>query len=121
MTKITPMQERIVVNLAIYGPSTSEQIAGRLGLTVKQVSNSASFARGHGVVNDGSIEYIWPGPGHNGCYHRPDGPIVWSLGEHKKVKGHCPSRYPDGYEEFAAAINAEVSETQAEEEEGLCP
>jgi hypothetical protein len=114
MSKLTPMQVKIGLDLTLYGPSTSAQIAERTGLTVKQVSNSASFARGHGVFNDGSVEYVWPGPGHYGCMHRPDG-------EGKKIKGHCPDRYPDGYEEFAAAINAEVSETQAEEEEGLCP
>lgn len=86
----TELQKKLIQSLEQHGASTSRQLADRLDLSVKQVSNSLSFARGEGRVNDGSVEYVWPQG--NGCVHRPDGVIVWTLGKHTKIEGDCPER-----------------------------
>jgi len=100
-------RDLILEDLKTHGPSTSQQIAERLGLRAMQVSNTMTWARGAGIVNDGTTLYDWPDATNvKGCGHRPKGPVVWSLGESPRVKGRCPEQFPDDYK-VAMRANAE--------------
>lgn len=90
-------REIALADLAENGPSTSHEIAKRTGLRPLQVSNTLTWARGEGQVNDGTTMYEWPGT-ESGCAHRPDGPVTWSMGEAPVVKGRCPVQHPEDYE-----------------------
>jgi len=97
-------RDLIVEDLKTHGPSTSQQIAERTGLRAMQVSNTMIWARGGGLVNDGSTIYDWPDG--MGCMHRPKGPVVWAIGDTPRVKGRCPDQFPDDYN-VAMRANAE--------------
>jgi len=83
------LQRALLRELAETGPLTSVELADRVGVGVRAVSNSMTFVRGRGEANDGSTVYEWPDK-NMGCMHRPKGPIIWALGPSPTVQAACP-------------------------------
>jgi hypothetical protein len=86
---MTELQDRALADLKEHGPSTSKQIAERLGVKTSTVAMALCYSRGDSQVNDGSTIYIWP-DGAGRCIHRPNGPVVWSLEAVKTLIERCP-------------------------------
>ena len=101
----------IMADLDEHGPSTSHQIAQRTGLRPLQISNTLTWARGEGLVNDGSTIYDWPGSESEpmmSCSHRPKGPVAWHVGDTPTVKGRCPEQFPEDYKVAVRDRGSEV-------------